>query len=635
MQKQLPKNNAKRNAAYYFYRKSPRKNNMLRSAVNDPEHQDVDKSTIFIRATRFARSMKARTFMFYIPSVQAHSACGHQGCTANAPEAPKPLVINARVPYGSLNTKEDAMLAHEISTSIDPIVSLPLVTVRRQAPAGFIRTPAWVATLAVAAILAGCGGGGDGGGSSSATAANAAAVASGSTAAAASGSSGATAASASTSTSGTASTTSASGSASTSNSTSSTTAAAIAASSAANTTAIASVASLLLPNTAAPNFTGSSNGNLSGQSDISTVNVHSLLYPGHTTLVLAHYTPWWGAYQRGVNVGYNSGDPLQAQRTFDSMSQRGVDGVIIDWYGKSPQQIDANWQNSLAAFAQHPTMKFSIMFDHGISLTPCAGCDLTATLIDDLNYVAQNYFSNPQYLKRDGHPVVSEFAMQVAGTVDWARVQAAHPEVYWLHQHEEGYAVQDSAGGYAWVDAPNRTTPLVQTADLTRLTNFNSFVAARPALTGISGAWKGFDDTLAFWASPNHYVPQQCGATWLSTFANTNAHFSTQNQLPYLQLVTWNDYEEGSALEPGIASCAKVQVTASANQLSTSVSYAETVDHLELYKQNGVNSFALVGTYPSIAGITSMPAQKGGVYVVKAVGKPFMQNTVSAVVVGV
>ena len=59
-------------------------------------------------------------------------------------------------------------------------------------------------------------------------------------------------------------------------------------------------------------------------------------------------------------------------------------------------------------------MKFSIMFDHGISLTPCPGCDLTATLIDDLNYVAQHYFSNPQYLTRNGHPVVSEFAMETA-----------------------------------------------------------------------------------------------------------------------------------------------------------------------------------------------------------------------------
>lgn len=358
-----------------------------------------------------------------------------------------------------------------------------------------------------------------------------------------------------------------------------------------------------------------------------------MLYPGHTTLVLAHYTPWWGAYPRGVNVGYNSGDPAQAQRTFDSMSQRGLDGVIIDWYGKSPQQIDANWQASLPAFAQHPTMKFSIMFDHGISLTPCSGCDLTATLIDDLNYVAQHYFSNPQYLTRNGHPVVSEFAMETAGTVDWAAVQAAHPEVYWLHQHEEGYATQDSAGGYAWVDAPVRTTPLPQTADLTRLTSFNSFAAAQPTLTAISGGWKGFDDTLASWANPNHYVPQQCGETWLSTFANANAHFSTANQLPYLQLVTWNDYEEGSALESGIASCASVQVTPSANQLTVSVSYSDTVDHLELYEQNSATTYALVGTYPSVAGTTSMPTQKGGVYAVKAVGKPFMQNVVSTPVI--
>lgn len=492
---------------------------------------------------------------------------------------------------------------------------------------------AMAGVLAVLSVLAACGGGGGGSGWSSAAQANAAAPASG-----ASSASSASATSASTSltggASGVATSTVPAVSAGASTGAANGASSPAATPSSSSAPVIASLASLLTANTAAPNFTGSSNGNLSGQSNVSTVNVHTLLYPGHTTLVLAHYTPWWGAYTRGVDVGYNSGDPLQAQRTFDSMNQRGVDGVIIDWYGKSPQQVDANWQASMPAFAQHPTMKFSIMFDHGISLTPCAGCDLTATLIDDLDYVAQTYFSNPQYLKRDGHPVVSEFAMETAGTVDWARVQAAHPEVYWLHQHEEGYSVPDTAGGYAWVDAPNRTAPLAQTADLTRLTSFNSFAAARPALTAISGAWKGFDDTLAFWANPNHYVPQQCGETWLSTFANANAHFSTSNQLPYLQLVTWNDYEEGSALEPGIASCAAVQVVASANQLTVSVSYADTVDHLELYEQDSATSYALVGTYPSVSGTTSMPAQKGGVYVVKAVGKPFMQNVVSAAVIG-
>ena len=38
---------------------------------------------------------------------------------------------------------------------------------------------------------------------------------------------------------------------------------------------------------------------------------------------------------------------------------------------------------------------------------------------------------------------------------------------------------------------------------------------------------------------------QQCGLTWLQTVARINSYYNSGNQLPILQLATWNDYEKG------------------------------------------------------------------------------------------
>ena len=45
-------------------------------------------------------------------------------------------------------------------------------------------------------------------------------------------------------------------------------------------------------------------------------------------------------------------------------------------------------------------------------------------------------------------------------------------------------------------------------------------------------------------------MSQQCGQTWLQTIAQDEQHLTTPaSQLNLLQVVTWNDYEEGTEIE--------------------------------------------------------------------------------------
>ena len=94
----------------------------------------------------------------------------------------------------------------------------------------------------------------------------------------------------------------------------------------------ATVASQTANNTsAATTFPGQSNGNM-GSNNVSKVDVHSLLYSGNKTKVFAHMMLWFGQSNH-MNVGYSSTDPAQVHRQITDMISRGIDGVVIDWYG--------------------------------------------------------------------------------------------------------------------------------------------------------------------------------------------------------------------------------------------------------------------------------------------------------------
>ena len=393
------------------------------------------------------------------------------------------------------------------------------------------------------------------------------------------------------------------------------------------------------PNTSASHtFAATPNGNLGGSTSVSNVNIHTLLYPGHTTKVLAHYLPWWGAdpKSRGVAVGYRSDDPAQARRTFKDMQARGVDGVIVDWYGQKdpqgqPDPIDVAWRKSMPELAKFPDLSFSIMVDSGTyNFNRCKNCDVTQTVLSQLDYISRTYFSSRQYLRYDGHPVLFEFGLDWSGKVDWSRIQAAHPEISWVHIHKQGFDRDYSAGAFVWI-APGFAAQKVSVSNLSELKEFYRYARTHPAKIATGGVFKGFDDLLAAWAKPNekHYMPQACGDTWLQTFDLVNQNYSATRQLPFLQLITWNDYEEGTALESGIDNCVTLQTHLSGNALAVKMSHAATVDHLELYEELAGGRFRLMNQYAPDTAVIELPASASGTLYLKAVGKPFFKNVLS------
>ena len=95
----------------------------------------------------------------------------------------------------------------------------------------------------------------------------------------------------------------------------------------------------------------------------------------------------------------------------------------------------------------------------------------------------------------------------------------------------------------------------------------------------MGSAYKGFDDSEAGWGK-GRVIDQQCGKTWLATFAEAGRFYSSSHQLPALIIPTWNDYEEGTEIETGIDNCVNLQASASDEGLTWTVSGPkDTIDH--------------------------------------------------------
>ena len=154
-------------------------------------------------------------------------------------------------------------------------------------------------------------------------------------------------------------------------------------------------------NTSAANsFASQTNGN-AGAGNVSKVDIHSLLYSGASTKIYAHLLLWFGQSNH-MNVGYSSTDPAQIHRQITDMISRGIDGVIIDWYGPN-NSIDQATQLVMAEAEKHPGFTFAIMVDQGaIEWDSCNGCTPQQALISQLQYVEQTYFPSPAYMNAAG-----------------------------------------------------------------------------------------------------------------------------------------------------------------------------------------------------------------------------------------
>jgi hypothetical protein len=377
---------------------------------------------------------------------------------------------------------------------------------------------------------------------------------------------------------------------------------------------------------AADKFKTQSNGNL-GASNISKVDIHFLLYPAAQTKIFAHMVLWFGQRDH-LNVGYSSTDPAQVKRQISDMVSRGIDGVVMVWYGPN-NAIDRAAKLVMHEAEAHPGFTFAIMVDNGaIRWDSCHGCSAQSALVQTLQYVEQTYFPSPAYLQMGGRPVITNFDIDKYYKVDWSAAKAAMAtDPVFLFQNADGFQPRESDGAYSW------DIPTTKDYGMSYLANFYATGATFPGKEIWGASYKGFNDTLASWGL-NRVMGQQCGQTWLQTFSKINSLYDSTNQLPVLQLVTWNDYEEGTEIETGIDNCVSVSASITGNSLQWKITGNEnTVDHYTVFISNDGQSLMPIAQMETGSNTVDLCQYSlaGGTYTLfmQAIGKPTLTNQMS------
>jgi len=378
-------------------------------------------------------------------------------------------------------------------------------------------------------------------------------------------------------------------------------------------------------------FSGETNGN-AGAGNVSKLPLASLLYSGATTKIYATWLGWFGLPNH-ISVGYNSNTQAEVHAQVEDMISRGMAGAISDWYGAGNTFIDGATMLLKNEAEAHSGFQFAIMEDKG-ALGQAAvnnNCDVTDQLISDLTYIASQYESSPAYVKVNGRPVVYFFDVD-GFYIDWTRVLSSVPgNPIILFRGTNGFTKSYTDGAYSWVSI-QQDQPF--NPELSFQDSFFQAAQQAPSRMAVGTAFKGFNDTLATWGT-NRVIDQDCGQTWLQSFAEAGKFYSSGNQLPALQIATWNDYEEGTTIEPGIDNCVYLVPSQSGSTINWTVNGNEnTIDHYTVYiSTDGTNLSPLTdvpnGTHAvDLSKMTLSPSTTYSIFV-QAIGKPSLQNKMS------
>jgi Glycosyl hydrolase family 99 len=304
-------------------------------------------------------------------------------------------------------------------------------------------------------------------------------------------------------------------------------------------------------------------------------NIHQTLRdtrlqaPSGSPKILAVYEPWFGE-KNHIDVGYSSQDPAVLQKQINEAKSLGISGFAVDWYGPRQQFTDRSYSLMQDAAARDD-FKVGILYNEPVDIP---GHE-TDAVIADLQYAYNRYISEQAgpsraaYLRFNGRPII--FIFPKSNATDWNRVRQvtnswADPPLLIYKDRSERYA-DDFDGFYAWVEPGHQGWERNgKNWGEAYLDDFYRTMRSRyPGKIAVGAAWPGFNDSKASW-SLNRYMDQRCGRTFEQSLRVFRRYYDNDQPLPFLLIVTWNDYEEGTAIERGYTTCGSERSQRSASE---------------------------------------------------------------------
>ncbi len=265
-------------------------------------------------------------------------------------------------------------------------------------------------------------------------------------------------------------------------------------------------------------------------------------------LLASHYHPEIGPY--------DSRDPDVIEYHLLLMRVAGIDGVAVDWYGTSSLYdyplIDAA-TNAVWAGVGRAGLRFAVCYeDASVGALVAAGripaSQAVAQAQADLARVRDRWTGDARTLTVGGAPVVLAFGPRYLRTsAEWTRALGVFPTPP-AFVTEDARLAPAAAGAYPWPPMWASVGGVLTPARLGQyLDTFYAAGAAWPLPVG--GAFTGFHDIYAQAGvgASYGYLDDRGGQTLAETLARAAAA-----DVPVVQVATWNDFGEGTMIEPTV-----------------------------------------------------------------------------------
>ncbi len=256
---------------------------------------------------------------------------------------------------------------------------------------------------------------------------------------------------------------------------------------------------------------------------------------------------------------YDSADPAVLEYHVLLMKLAGIDGVIVDWYG-SADYFD------YAAVNQNTSLLFDYTRKAGLKFAICYEDQTIQRLIDgkrlaagadihhaqqEMLYLQTNFFCDPSYFRLKGKPFLDNFGPQYfLASTNWDEIFSVLDASNRPSFFTEDNPLASGLGAFdwppMWLSQQPGTGGVLSEASLRNyLADFEKKSTDWPAF--ISSAFPRFHDIYQRAAVRNYwgYLGDRNGETLRETLNR-----ALTNNSALVQIVTWNDFGEGTAIEP-------------------------------------------------------------------------------------
>lgn len=289
-------------------------------------------------------------------------------------------------------------------------------------------------------------------------------------------------------------------------------------------------------------------------------------------LILAHYMPWyeakpvsqaWGWHwtmnhfdpesqtdgRRGIashfypSIGpYDSSDVKVIEYHLLTMKLAGIDGVVVDWYGLTDFRDYAVLHHNTTQVLQQCErlgMSFVICYEDQtipalVEAKRITAAERVSRTASEITWLGKYWFKSGSYVKLDGRPVLLSFGQTGLTDDEWSQCLArSEAKVTYFSQHHRRAA---AVGAFDWP---------VPSEALKAFKRFHD--AARGWPRKIPVAFPRFVDIYAeAKVGPSHgRIDDDQGKSFQKML-----ELALKSKPSVVQLATWNDWGEGTQIEP-------------------------------------------------------------------------------------